>query len=82
MSENELLLVRYQDHVLFKNMDPSRLTPSIRIAVGWPLLENEEYLVLVSDRSQKTLPNEHIPIESGLIIIKSTILERRSLEQS
>lgn len=79
MNEKALLLVRYQDHVLFKNMDPSRLAPSIRIAVGWPLLENEEYLVLVSDRSQKTLPNEQIPIESGLIIIKSTILERKTI---
>lgn len=75
-----LAYIRYKDHVLFRNSDPNLYHPSIRECVGWVVKENEEAMWIIHDRSVKTLPHERTrPSESGLVILKSDIIETRKL---
>jgi hypothetical protein len=73
-----LLYVKYRDHLLFKNADPSLFKPNVREVVGWLTRETDEALFLTYDRSIEPLPFEKC--ESGLIILKSEVLERREIE--
>ena len=76
---NRLVIVRYKDHVEFKNTNHKLYFDSIvREAVGWLLLETDEYIMLLYDRSVDLLPNE--APESGLIILKSAITELRGIK--
>jgi len=71
---NRLVLVRYKDHVKFKNTSRKLyFDVNVREAVGWLTLETEEFLFLLYDRSVEPLPNK--VVESGLILIKSDIVE-------
>ncbi|MFQ6081276.1 MAG: hypothetical protein ACE5OW_06380 [Candidatus Bathyarchaeia archaeon] len=75
-----LVYIRYRDHVLFRNTDPSLYHPAIRECVGWVVRENKEILWILWDRSVQPLPHERIrPQESGLVILKSDIIEMREL---
>ena len=38
--------IRYMDHVLFKDVDPSLYRPWTREAIGWLDYEDEEYIVV------------------------------------
>jgi len=71
--------IRYRDHLLFKNVgDPSHFQPSIRECVGWVLKENDQAVYLVWDRAMN--PQRHetpSPGQSGLVILKSEILEMK-----
>jgi len=79
--EPNLVYVRYWDHILFRNSDPNLYKPVLRECVGWILKENEEAVWLLWDRSVKSLPQERSnPNESGLVILKSEILEMKKLE--
>lgn len=70
----------YRDHVLFKNSDPNLYAPAIRECVGWILKDTEEAVWLLWDRSVEPLPHERIkPSESGLVVLKSEILEMKKL---
>jgi hypothetical protein len=73
-----LIYVEYEDHVLFRNCDSSTLRPSIRRAVGWLTFENREALYICSDQPIELLPNEKAT-ESGLVILKSAVLNRCAL---
>lgn len=76
----DLVYIRYKDHVLFRDSDPCLYKPSIRETVGWLMKENEEAVWIIWDRSVHTLPYEKVqPWESGLVILKSHILEMRRL---
>ena len=74
-----LTYVRYRDHVLFKKCDHSDMKPSVREVVGWLLCETSEAIYICCDRSVEPLPDER-PSESGLIVLRSDILERRVIE--
>ena len=74
-----LVYVKYVDHVLFRNVDPNLLKPCIREVVGWLVRETDEVLCLCHDRAIELLPFEKHS-ESGLIILKSDVLERREIE--
>ena len=74
-----LVYVKYRDHVLFRNADPSLLRPSVREVVGWLLGENEEFLCLCYERAIKRLPFEQHS-EQGIIILKSDVLEMSELD--
>lgn len=78
--ETSLIYVKYVDHVLFRNADPSLLKPCVREVVGWLARETDEILCLCHDRAVEALPFGK-PTESGLIILKSDILEMRKIEE-
>jgi hypothetical protein len=77
---NRLIYVRYKDHVLFRNSDPKLYEGSnIRETVGWLMHETNEALFLIHDRSVRPLLNE--VRETGLIILKSDIIEIRTIRK-
>jgi len=71
--------VKYVDHVLFKKTNPYTQKPCVREAVGWLRGETNEVLCLCHDRAIEPLPFEK-PSESGCIILKSDVLEKREIE--
>ncbi|MEM2189229.1 MAG: hypothetical protein QXG35_07870 [Nitrososphaerota archaeon] len=71
-----LVYIRYRDHVLFRDSNHSLLSPIVRETVGWVVKESDEALWLVWDRG--TDKNE-FSFESGLIILKSDVLEMRNV---
>ncbi|MCJ7759996.1 hypothetical protein MUP59_02500 [Candidatus Bathyarchaeota archaeon] len=74
-----LVYIRYKDHVEFKNTSHKVYCDvNIREVVGWVVLETGEHLFLLYDRSVELLPNE--APESGLILIKSDILEMKEVK--
>lgn len=54
------------------------MKPSIREVVGWLVHETLEAVYICCDRSVDPLPCEK-PSESGLVILKSDILERKEI---
>ena len=76
---NRLVYIRYRDHVQCWNTDPTLVFDvNVREAVGWLSQEEDDFLVLTSDRSSESLPYEIR--ENFLIIIKSDILEKREIK--
>lgn len=76
---NRLMYVRYRDHVQFHNANPKLyFDVNVREAVGWLTCEEDEFLVLTSDRSAEPLPYE--VRENFLIIIKSDILKMEKIK--
>jgi hypothetical protein len=75
-----LVYIRYWDHVIFRDSNPSCLRPVIRECIGWLMKENEQAVYILWDRSVKKLPHERIqPRESGLIILKNDIIEMKKV---
>ena len=76
-----IIYVKYMDHVLFKNVDHTLFKePIIREAIGWIVKENDECLWICFDKPVERLPHEKSVLESGLLIVKRNILERRKVE--
>jgi len=74
-----LVHAKYKDHVFFRNANPqSYVNVNIRETIGWLVLETNDYLLLLNDRSVDLLPHE--ARESGLILIKSDILEVKEVK--
>ena len=69
-----ILCVIYLDHILFKNINSDELKPSLRISIGWLIKETTEYIVIWWDQSLTENRDEAIQVESGLLILKNTIL--------
>ena len=79
-SENRTITyVKYRDHILFRNCDSSEMKPCIREVVGWVTRENSEALCICSDMPIEPFLHEK-PKESGVIILKSDIIETHELE--
>ena len=74
-----LIYIKYLDHVLFRNCNSSKIKPSLREAVGWITFENQDIIRICTDMPVQLLPNEKI-IESGLVIIKNSILEKFEID--
>ena len=75
-----LIQVRYLDHVLFKDMDPSLCVPWTRETVGWLDYEDSNHVRLVWERfSMPDPPNESRPRATGLVILKKAIVELRRI---
>jgi hypothetical protein len=75
------IYVRYKDHTLFRNTEANHYKPVVRETVGWPIKQNEDAIWILWDRSVQKLPHERIRLEeSGLVVLKSEILELRRLE--
>ena len=77
----QLVFIRYVDHVLYNRAYALALKPQIRKAVGWLVYECEEYVTLTWDCDDEP-PTLHggDPKASGLVLLKSDILELKRLE--
>lgn len=75
----KLALIRYRDHIELRNAThPFSFDIINREAVGWIIHEEDEFVVIMSDRSVDILQNE--VGFNLLIIIKSDILELREIK--
>lgn len=76
-----LIFVRYFDHVLFNRTSALFMKPQIREAVGWLVYECEQYVTLTWDRDAEppTLKGGD-PKASGLVILKSDIMEMKKID--
>jgi hypothetical protein len=75
----ELTYIRYWDHVLFRNADPSLFNPVMREAIGWIVKNEDEVIVLVFDKSVHELPCEVTTTASGMVILKHDIVEMKQI---
>jgi len=73
-----LVYVKYNDHVEFRNTNPSR--HSVREAVGWLVGETDEDLFLLCEKSVKPLPSERPP-RLSFTILKSEVVEMRRIKK-
>ena len=76
-----LIVVRYLDHVLYNRTSALVTKPQVREAVGWLVYECEQYVTLTWDRDAEppTLKGGD-PKASGLVVLKTNILELKKLE--
>ena len=81
VKEGTIVYIRYLDHVLFRNVNSSLYKPAERETVGWLVKGNDKAVWILWDRSLNRLPQERTkPEESGLVLLKSGILELKLLE--
>jgi hypothetical protein len=84
---DQLVYVKYLDHVLFKDIDPHAMKPQIRETVGWLAEENENHIRIEWERFSDEYGRTEHRVElqnvkqraTGLVILKSCILERRRI---
>lgn len=81
MAARQLVFVRYVDHVLYNRASALVMKPQVRKAVGWLVYECEEYVTLTWDCDDEP-PTLHggDPKASGLVLLKSDILELKRLD--
>jgi hypothetical protein len=79
----QLIFVRYLDHVLYNRSAAQAMKPQTREAVGWLIYDCDLYLTLTWDRDAEP-PTLHggDPKASGLVLLKSDILELQPLKVS
>ena len=70
-----IVYIKYADHVLYRNIKPKKVNPIIRETVGWIAYESKEYLLIEFDRSLFPHDDESFDLSSGLLILKNTIVE-------
>ncbi len=71
----ELVCVRYADHVFYNRAPAWAMKPQIRKAIGWLVYECEQYITLKWDQDDEP-PTLHggDPKASGLVLLKTDIL--------
>ncbi len=80
LTPGSLVYVRYQDHVLFRDMDPSKASAFTRECVGWLDYEDQDHIRLIWERfAMPDPPGESKPRATGLVILKKAILEMRRI---
>ncbi len=81
VSKAQLVSVRYLDHVLYHRASASAMKPQVRETVGWLVYECDQYVTLAWDHDAEppTLRGGD-PKASGLVILKTDILELNRLE--
>ena len=80
-----LVQVRYKDHSLQRNIEPSKASPIIREALGRLERENPDYLYLVVDEYDEPGPlGVSVRKTTGFVILRSAIIELKvlSVEQA
>ena len=76
----ELVSVRYLDHVLYHRTSALSMKPQVREAVGWLVYECDQYVTLTWDHdSEPPTLRGGDPKASGLVLLKSDILELKKL---
>jgi len=76
-----LIFVKYVDHVIFNRNLAFSMKPQVREAIGWIVYECSEYVTICNDRDAgpPTLKGGDAKA-SGLVLLKSDILELKKLE--
>jgi hypothetical protein len=76
-----LIFVKYWDHVLFHRNSAFAMKPQVREAVGWLVYNCDQYITLTWDRDSEP-PTLHggDPKASGLVLLKSDILEMKKID--
>ncbi|MCL2691792.1 MAG: hypothetical protein FWE56_06045 [Candidatus Bathyarchaeota archaeon] len=77
----DIVVVRYLDHVSYSRASALVMSPQTRETVGWLVYEGEQYITVSYDRDVEppTLKGGD-PKASGLVLLKSAILEMKKLE--
>jgi len=76
----DVVVVRYYDHVLFKDAISNQIRPFVREAVGWLDYEDAEYIRLVWERYSEPVFGEESRLRTtGLAIRKADITQIRRL---
>ena len=75
-----IVYVSYLDHVLFSRCEPLVMKPQIRETIGWLTYECENYITVSWDKDAEspTLKGGD-PKASGLVLLKSDILESKKI---
>jgi hypothetical protein len=80
LTPGSLVYVRYQDHVLFRNVDPESAKPIVQEAWGQLQYEDPEYVrLIVAHYQESNNDGKQARKATGLVIVKSTILEMRRI---
>jgi hypothetical protein len=80
-SLQQLIFVRYRDHVLFNRSSALMIQPQIREAVGWLIYDCDLYIIVAWDKdAQPPTLHDGDPKASGLVLLKSDILELQRLK--
>lgn len=78
LKPGDLVFIRYDDHVLFKDADASQYRPWTRETVGWLDYADEEFVRIVWERyPEPNFPKNARLRSTGLAIDRRTILEMR-----
>jgi hypothetical protein len=79
----QLVYVRYSDHILYNRASALAMQPQTREAIGWLIYECDNYITICWDRDAGP-PTLHggDPKASGLVLLKSVILELQKLPAS
>lgn len=77
----DVVVVRYFDHVQYSRAPAFVVSPQTREAVGWLVYESEHYITIAYDKDAgpPTLKGGDSKA-SGLVLLKSAILEMKKLE--
>jgi len=73
-----VVYIRYKDHVLFRNTPQPVEGAAERETLGWLTQETDELLCIQHDRTAEN-PHHSSGTASGLLLLKSCILEIRML---
>jgi hypothetical protein len=76
----DLVVVKYLDHVAFRNSNPLNLSPEKRIRYGRLVFESSDYIILVSDETGEPPGLKGgDPKSEGMVILRNDVLELRRL---
>jgi hypothetical protein len=77
----QLIFVRYRDHVMYNRSSASMMKPQTREAVGWLVYDCDLYIILTWDKDADP-PTLHggDAKASGLVLLKSDILDLQKLK--
>lgn len=78
-SQLRTVYVRYVDHVVFHRADPESLAPQVRECVGWLLHQSEDFVTISWDRYGGASTLDGDSRASGVVIMRNSILEMRTL---
>lgn len=81
-TDNRLIYIKYRDHVFFHRSDPLVLLPQVRECIGWLVYNATDYIIVSWDRdvSGPSIKGGD-PKASGLVLLRSDILEMRMFDQ-
>jgi len=79
-SMEELVFIRYADHVQYNRASAVAMQPQVREAVGWMVYECDQYITLTWDMDAEppTLRGGD-PKASGLVLLRSDVLELKRI---
>lgn len=79
MPVGDLVYIRYKDHTLYRDSNPSCCGPMLREAVGWLSFENTEFVRVAFERFAVPESEGAHQRETGIAVLKSAIIELRSI---